>query len=100
MKHVIVIKESEKQYPLYTATLEGAAYDGSDRYEMVIITQWTDRTKNAKEVCHKVYYFESDRYYLQSNLTNEEWCANIFASFKEYSKIMIERRVDLHAKNN
>lgn len=32
MKHII--KESEKQYPLYTATLEGATYDGNDRYEM------------------------------------------------------------------
>lgn len=98
MKHVI--KESKKQYPLYTATLEGAAYDGNDRYEMVMITKWSDRTEKAKEICHKTYYFESDRDYLQRNLTNEEWCANIFASFKEYSKIMIERKVDLHAKND
>lgn len=96
MKHII--KESEKQYPLYTATLEGYAYDGKNKYKMVIITKWSDRTENAKEVCHKTYYFEPDTEYLREKCTNEEWCANIFSSFKEYSRIMIERRVDLHVK--
>ena len=97
MKHVI--KERERQYPLYSATLENTVYDGNDKYEMVIVIKWSDRTEKAKEVCRKVYYFEHDRKYLQRNLTNEEWCANIFASFKEYSKIMIESRIDLYAKN-
>lgn len=84
---------SEKKFPLYTAELAGKSYDNVNgiEYEMVIITQWTDRTEKAKEVCHKTYYFEPDRNYLHRHIQNEEWCANIFASFKEYSKIRIER---------
>lgn len=91
---VYTIKDTiSDKYPLYTAELAGKAYDKVNgvEYEMVIITQWTNRTEKAKEVCHKAYYFEPDRNYLYKNIKNEEWCANIFASFKEHSKIMIER---------
>ena len=90
---------NDNNYPLYSATLEGKLYDKGVEYEMIIITKWTDRTEKAKEVSHKVFYFEPDRQYLSRYIDQEEWCKNIFKNYKEYSRIAIERKVDLHVKN-
>lgn len=67
-----IIYHKEKDYPLYSATLEGDAYDGDTRYEMVIITKWTDRTAKAKELSRKVFYFTPDREYLVDKIKRED----------------------------
>ena len=90
---------NDNNYPLYSATLEGKSHDKGVEYEMIIIAKWTDRTKNAKEVSHKVFYFEPDIQYLSTHVNKEDWCKNIFENYKEYSRIAIERKVELHVKN-
>ena len=47
MQTIIVNKENK--YPLYTAELAGQSWDKDTRYEMVIVTKWTDRTEIQKK---------------------------------------------------
>ena len=76
--------------PLYSATLEGKAYDNGTEYEMVIITKWSDRTENATEVGRKVFYFDSSRSYLDNNKTKESWCEWFYNNYKDRHRFMIE----------
>lgn len=78
-----------KKYPLYSAELAGYIYDGKTRYEMVIITQWTDRTERAKEISHKTFYFLAPRNYLEKYKNDEEWCAKVFVH-NEYKRFQVE----------
>lgn len=91
MKKIIVSKE--KKYPLYTAELAGQIWDNDTRYEMVIVTKWTDSTENSKEVSHKVYYFTPDCEYLKDNIKKEEWCKDLYENYKENERFKIEREV-------
>lgn len=91
MKTIVIKKE--KQYPLYSAELAGEAWDKGKniKYEMIIITKWTDRTAKAKEVSHKAYYFTPDYEYLREQVENEEWCKDIYENNKQYEIFEIIR---------
>ena len=97
MQTILVNKENK--YPLYTAELAGQSWDKDTRYEMVIVTKWSDRTEKSKEVSHKAYYFTPDFAYLKDNIRKEEWCKDLYENHKEYEKFKIERKVDCYAEN-
>jgi hypothetical protein len=74
-----------RKFPLYTASLEGKAYDGRTSYELVIITKWSDTTASAKELEHKAYYIDAPYVYLEKKREDENWCKELM-SYPEYSK--------------
>lgn len=81
----ITVRE-EPKYPLYSGELSGSCWDKDTLYEMVIITKWSDRTENAKEIFHKTFYFSPDYKYLEENIKKEDWCREIYEN-----NIMFER---------
>ena len=84
-------------YPLYSASMQGKAYDSNGtEYELVIVTKWTDRTETAKEIEHKAYYFYKSNEIVERNQTNEEWCRNVFENYPEYTKFTT-RQMMIHA---
>lgn len=70
------------QRKLYTAHLAGISYDGNNKYEMVIITKWKDKTEDSSEEGHKEYYFTPDNKYLEC-IRDENWCRRIYEAFPE-----------------
>lgn len=91
---------TKTKYPLYSGEMCGASYDDKGkRYEMVIITQWSSRAKNATEVQRKVYYFDlgksrSVRLCLSEILDDENYCMQIF-SYPQYSKLKIREEIKI-----
>lgn len=84
MKTIIVREEAK--YPLYSGELSGSCWDKDTLYEMVIITKWSDRTENAKQIFRKTFYFSPDYKYLEENIKKEDWCREIYEN-----NIMFER---------
>lgn len=82
------------KYPLYTGKHLGASYDKDGKhYELVIITQWSAPTENAKERGHKVYYFETTKLTELSNkLDNEDFCKQVY-TYPEYSRLKIREEI-------
>ena len=74
-----------REYPLYTASLEGKSYDNGTEYQLVIITKWSDNTNSAKEIEHKAYYINAPYSYLGKRKEDENWCKELF-NYPEYSK--------------
>lgn len=89
-------------YPLYTYELCGQSYRQTDNhpYEMVIITQWSSREENAKEVCHKTYYFDSYPSEIKTILSKEKELESIFKE-PEYTvfEILSAKRKEILVEN-
>ena len=73
---------------LYTGEIVGEAYNHDTKYYLVIITKWSGRDRNAKEVAHKAFYF-SDREYVCRHMKNELWRKFIYENYQEFTKFTI-----------
>lgn len=87
----------KNKYPLYTGESVGASYDkGGKCYKLVIITQWSAPTENAKERGHKAYYFETTKLTelteLSNKLDNEDFCKQVY-TYPEYSRLKIREEI-------
>lgn len=80
-------------YPLYTASLNGKSWDGDIEYQLVIITRWSDRTEGATGVASKAFYFQAPYWYLNRMKDDENWCRNIFTTFKNYEKMKVDTEI-------
>lgn len=78
-----------REYPLYTASLEGKSYDKGTPYQLVIVTKWSNRTNAAKEVERKAYYIDAPYSYLEKKKEDENWCKELF-EYPEYSKLTVK----------
>ena len=84
---------TKTKYPLYSGEICGGSYDDKGKYYVIIITQWSNRTKNATEMQHKVYYFEPSKV-LSKMLDDENYCMQIF-SHPQYSKLKIREEINI-----
>ena len=90
---------TKTKYPLYSGEMCGDIYGDGRCYEMVIITQWSNREENATEVQRKVYYFDlgksrSVRLCLSEILNDEDYCMQIF-SYPQYAKLKIREETKI-----
>ena len=89
---------NKTKYPLYSGEICGDIYDDKGKcYMLVRITQWTNRTKNAKEILHKTYYFEKTNnihFRLSKILDDEDYCMQIFNK-PECSKLKIKEEIKI-----
>ena len=87
------------KFKLYTAHLDGTSYDGSKKYEMVIITKWKDKTEDSPEEGRKAYYFAPDNKCLTECIKDENWCKRIYEAYPENTRFRIERKVECYVEN-
>ena len=72
--------------PLYTAELTGEYWEKGQKYEMVIITKWKDKTEASSEEAHKAFYFASNCEVLRTKIRNPYWLRHIYETYKENTK--------------
>lgn len=79
---------------LYTYTLEGKCYD-ADRteYEMVLVSRWSDRTKKAKVIERKCFYFMGTEQQIEKLLKTEMEVRNLFYN-TNYAKFGIIEKLE------
>ncbi len=79
---------------LYTYELAGKSYgDDGVEYEMVLVSHWSDRTENAKEVGKKCFYFIGKTSQIKKLLDTEIKVRNLFYD-SNYAKFRIVEKVE------
>lgn len=82
--------------PLYTAEIIGSVYQNNVKYKMVEVIQWSDNSDEAKEINHKIYYFNdlNSYNYLMKHIKDDEWCNFMFTNYNNYQKFTVKEIIE------
>ena len=76
-------------YNKYTYTIAGDIWGKGRPYQMVIITHWSDKTADAKEIGRKTFYFDASVSDIHNFFRNENQVREIYCKYPQYKRLAL-----------